>query len=1804
MDFLRLIGDDLQALRSETKKKYPVVREAIDKAAETLPYLQKQYAALLRASADGATAPGPGHPIFKSEAILRPFLLACNHTNASHKIIILALVSIQRLVSWDAIEQSSVGSILRVLQIQAEKNTHTDVQVKLLQTLLQLVTLGYEEKSSSGSQPSTQRQQQTNAARTNSGGRASSGPLSIEGLTQAGMVALLLTGEPPAQPAAAPVEAENALVGNEDLVMQAIWICIHLHGASSGANSVVGNTAAMTIRQVVSLAFGKVHKSPEAKHVGVLVFQELCFMSREESGVWLKRTAISPMSAALGVELLETILASHTRLFRDDVEFHAVLQQHVGSLIQSTLELGCGDKHATSSTSGGSSSSSSNNSSSSSSNSSNGPFFPLLVRVMRLASIVLCNFSDMLSNECTVIFRSLLEIVATGAYYQPGSAKSPSHAKIMAHDVKAFLSHSGTSSNNLNATSSTGVGSVSFVTWPVLLSLEVLNRVCLEPNMVAAITQYPDSVIVSIARTISSVITTSPPADFKLLSTDPLVSSRSGLEFLNEQDSPALQPFFSAIRVAITCQSNLIASIFDLSRIIVEPPACAALGDYCVSSIAPYLIHSSNAIMRYCREVELITMSLKSYHVLATIASRLRANMEPQASLVEISRKMDDVVISCLKALCAFSFPLPDHIKSNSKGSVSNGSSSGGGGSSDQSSDDASGGAGEEGETCQVIISWREVHAMKALFGAAHIMEEELTEIEWCALLEGFEIVVGLTDSKLKNGQNKIPTKNYRISAFRVEDEDVEQQLVMLGNSIVEFFRDALKLSSQALRKLLAAVRKVCWDQVGLPLPDRDAGSVKSAAGNGASSSAGNKSDATATTAADLPALPNSHHMKIYQNYLGVGLTGSGTFMPCFALRMLTQLASSSKRCFEEVMKELVLMSTFVPQASSSSQFPQLTQFQVFTTDNILQLMQNALQNVVNSLSPTSKAPNQGTLAEIEAYARENPPSPHVFDQEELFQPLSKLMRSDMKDRALVGILDLLNSCGHLVNTGWPLVLGAIQEACEVGDSKTQVVAFKCLRLIVDDLLAAMPMSYLPNCVRCIGRFACCAKDVNISLTAVNELWSVADIIGKQKPRPQQQQAEGDMSSGSGGGGELWICAFGELSYVALDDRTEVRNSAINTLFGTAVTYGAQFELKEWQMFIDATVLPLASKLNQARSTNASAAISTASSSHSESTTKSGGYVMHHSRDSAEKQWDESRVLMLTGISRVLQTNWHYLLVHSTWVASVWKQLLSHVAQNAERGMSKEVVLASVNTLQTLLQVSSAADFDQIAQSTPVRAGAGMRVVGGALVAASSVTSSPTQPGSKRPVAAPVTRDPMLWEDAFNQLLRLCNDRCHPDATGQEANPIVWKEDEEQEIASAVVSVLVTLYTQAKDHEFKDERNVQRLLDVFEVLVMRHVLRSDAEVKSIANITTNSLQSRVLNAFEECGSFVSHPQVHTRMLDQLVKYVDLSTTKQLVFFTRHALTSLAKLYASVCSEARRDRFLEVLFCIQPFLKVDADESSSTSSSSPGKPLSATQKAASQLWKHALRVLLVLESHGLASVRLHQSCWRPLLATINLFLQPGSGTLPSYVQSEEDEVLVLSVLECMVDSTIALLSNSSEIKMEAGPQYTEFSSELMGLLCSGIDATKHNKQFIKCCVRQLATLGIQQGDDDLSKLAQLKLVNCCSTALHHFATLEAATSPSTLSTSPPPSQSQDSSEDSDLAAARERVVILLGSASEVGMSPRRILELFPALCTCITSSDLEVRQLIQRLLVAGHVSEYCLDILDKAEQREVSNSQKV
>lgn len=1816
MDFLRLISEDLHTLHHEVRKKYPVVKEAIDKALAMLPLLQKQYVNLLREqNASMGSSPGPGHPMFKCDILLRPFLLTCNHTNASHKILILALISIQRLVSWDAIEPCSIKSIVRVLQIQAEKSINVEVHVKLLQTLLQLVTVNYEEKPARNlilmdktlNKDSKHIVADTQLDRTTSenGDRNSS----------------------------------NSLIGNEDLVMQAVWICLHLHETSSGPNSVVGNTAAMTIRQVVSMAFGKVHRNAQAKRCGIILFQELCLMSREENGVWLNRSNLphgtsvpvslassssltskdysfsSLMSTSLAVELLETILSSHARLFRSDVEFRTILQQHIVSLIQLTLEVANSERGLAvthgpsfpgSSSIGPTSSSTMNtilaNSIGSTTSTSPPVFssFPLLVRVMRLASIFLGSFSDVLPEEASMVIQLLLEIISNGSL-ETSIVRASNQAKLPeVHSLTSLINGNGgdvtptltthvgtntllpgsTPSSNYNGNAAPG-GSISshatgssFVTWSVLLALEVVNRFAMESTMIAAIasvnTPAQSSVIATLSKVVANMITSCPGSDFRphqdhssLLALSSggstptnstlsfsTVSSRCGLELLNEQEAPPLQQSLTALRVSVTCQSNLISSLFDLSRIMEDEETSQTLAKHCVSNMAPYVLSALQSTMRNCREMDLIIMSLKSYHLLATTASRLGAILKGEGSidlticpLSPISdmaaRKMEEIILACLRALCAFSFPLPDGIiSSNAKNLTVNSTTASINHPNSQNVEEnvSVEASAQESDSCNVLITWREIHAMKAVFGAAHIMEAQLSETEWFVLLQGLETIVGLTDSKARSGQYKILTKMYRIASFRVEDEDIEQQLMMLGASINEFFEDARKLECEALSRLLNALCRVCRYQLGFSVTRSSPNSFHS------------------TKEDDLATLHHFHQLKVYQNYLGIGLQGSGHYVFSFSLRMFARLAPSNAKAFRKVTHELLEMTTSKPLSLSNAEAQSFAHFQAQGAEQIMQLLQVALLDLSESIDALS------------------------IPQAELFEPLYRLVTSDVKERTLSALLELLNTCGHLIADGWPFVLSTIQQAAASGDLKTQLIAFKCLRLIVDDLLVSLPHAFLPNCVECIGQFACNAKDVNVSLTAVNELWSVADIIGKDT----NARSPNSVKS------KHWSCAFQELGRVALDTRTEVRNCAINTLFGTGVTYGNRFSLTEWQVFLEQTVLSIAIGLQERRKRPVAPDIFPTKNCTRNPSRNT--IVMHHSRDSAEKQWDESQVLMFAGISRVLQSNCHHLRQYGTWFAHIWRVLLRHVIDTATGyENSKEVVITAIQTLQTLLQVA----VKEYTHSTqPVRASAGMRVVGGALVSASpsAKENRSTLTGNEKPLFDSVA--PELWTEAFHQLIGLSDVRNEIEKTDAE---------EEQEIAGAMVSVLCTLYIQCRNSEFSAEERIERMLNVFEVLIKRYVLvkeSSNRSMKGATQMVTSSLQSRILNAFEECNFFEDKHVIHCKMLDQLIQYILMAASRDLVYFTRHALVTLAKVYAHVTIETRASRFLKVLGCISPFLRYEGD-----GNGIPEFALtlhSSAQKAAANLWKNALEVLLVLISHGLEAIALETLCFQALLDTIAKFLQiPRTRTsvgdyaerdvLP-FPRDEKEMGIALSALELLVEK-VDMLARDSDTMGKGDDEHDTCISGLLQLLVTGADICWDSRQawtesiqvrlLMTCCIRQLCTLGIQENDKRLGQITRAKLVAMATIALERLSCAQNEFDGRL--------KEGDASEDEEDQA---RVLVFLSAMSQVGVHPQCVLELFPLLCQCITSTNAQLRKNVQEIFLRANLPQHFYNAIGK------------
>ena len=147
MALLRAIEDVLRELSVQARRPRHLsdVKEAAERGILKLRQLQESYSASLRRQrqsgidADGSAAVADSSSeALRNQDVLRPFLLACNHTDAGPALTLLALSGIQRLLDADAVRTADGPNIMRVLTIQVP-SSNVDVQVRVLQTLLCVV---------------------------------------------------------------------------------------------------------------------------------------------------------------------------------------------------------------------------------------------------------------------------------------------------------------------------------------------------------------------------------------------------------------------------------------------------------------------------------------------------------------------------------------------------------------------------------------------------------------------------------------------------------------------------------------------------------------------------------------------------------------------------------------------------------------------------------------------------------------------------------------------------------------------------------------------------------------------------------------------------------------------------------------------------------------------------------------------------------------------------------------------------------------------------------------------------------------------------------------------------------------------------------------------------------------------------------------------------------------------------------------------------------------------------------------------------------------------------------------------------------------------------------------------------------------------------------------------------------------------------------------------------------------------------------------------------------------------------------
>lgn len=98
---------------------------------------------------------------------------------------------------------------------------------------------------------------------------------------------------------------------------------------------------------------------------------------------------------------------------------------------------------------------------------------------------------------------------------------------------------------------------------------------------------------------------------------------------------------------------------------------------------------------------------------------------------------------------------------------------------------------------------------------------------------------------------------------------------------------------------------------------------------------------------------------------------------------------------------------------------------------------------------------------------------------------LSSVMHTDVRQRQLDCVLQILNGAGEILSFGWPTIIEIIGAVSDHHGEPLIRTAFQCLQLVITDFLTIIPWRCLPLCINTAAKFGFQIQELNISLTAI-----------------------------------------------------------------------------------------------------------------------------------------------------------------------------------------------------------------------------------------------------------------------------------------------------------------------------------------------------------------------------------------------------------------------------------------------------------------------------------------------------------------------------------------------------------------------------------------------------------------------------------------------------------------------------------------------------------------------------------------------
>ncbi|XP_035282271.1 protein MON2 homolog isoform X3 [Anguilla anguilla] len=506
---------------------------------------------------------------------------------------------------------------------------------------------------------------------------------------------------------------------------------------------------------------------------------------------------------------------------------------------------------------------------------------------------------------------------------------------------------------------------------------------------------------------------------------------------------------------------------------------------------------------------------------------------------------------------------------------------------------------------------------------------------------------------------------------------------------------------------------------------------------------------------------------------------------------------------------------------------------------------------------------------------------------------LSGILHADIRHRQLESVLQILQSQGDSLGPGWPLVLGVIGAIRNDQGESLIRTAFQCLQLVVTDFLPTMPCTCLQIVVDVAGSFGLQNQELNISLTSIGLLWNISDYffqrgelivqeLNREEALMEKQAKEKGVALNRPFHPAppfdcLWLCLYAKLGELCVDPRPAVRKSAGQTLFSTISAHGTLLQPSTWHTVIWKVLFHLLDCVRKSSTTADKEKIESGG----------GNILIHHSRDTAEKQWAETWVLTLAGVARIFNTR-RYLLQSLGDFFKAWEVLLDHI-QSAALSKNNEVSLAALKSFQEILQITSPARDSEKpdalaamgvpALADPLPASGPGRPLPLALPRSDSLSERLCRyEGAEQAPCGPVdeAEDSALWWSAWNTWYRTGMECTRPPSAADKLAFIP-----SQPFLTALVQIFPALYQHVKANFSMEDLGKLGVILQGAVSVP---ISSDASpfiLPSYTEAVLTSLQEAVLTALDVlqkaiCVGPENMQAMFPAILDQLLLFVEFS----------------------------------------------------------------------------------------------------------------------------------------------------------------------------------------------------------------------------------------------------------------------------------------------------------------------------------------